>query len=219
MPADIAISNAKEAQQDDPSQSSEQQTDASNRILVEPNTVNEVIKFAAEEFELLADCCKQVNITPRTAKRLVNIYKILKIIWASPSRSEPAVEVKRVAIAFLALSSRYPEFMRRLFEIVETRFEEKADRLEAGQEVPFSVLALTEELRPKHFHQDLHIQAEWRRFSTDLRRSVFASKGGRPEEEESFRFDRETFHLALTFCFVGDLGYDPDDYHPINTLT
>ena len=30
---------------------------------------------------------------------------------------------------------------------------------------------------------------------------------------DSFSLDRETFRLALSFCFVGDIGYDHDDYH------
>ncbi len=31
--------------------------------------------------------------------------------------------------------------------------------------------------------------------------------------KDDFTLDRETFNLALSFCFVGDIGYDPDDYH------
>jgi hypothetical protein len=28
---------------------------------------------------------------------------------------------------------------------------------------------------------------------------------------QEFVFDKRTFNLAVSFCFVGDLGYDPDD--------
>jgi hypothetical protein len=34
-----------------------------------------------------------------------------------------------------------------------------------------------------------------------------------PDPDVCLAIDRRTFELILSFCFVGDLGYDPDDYH------
>jgi hypothetical protein len=41
-------------------------------------TIAQTIEFKEEEFKLLVNCCK-LDITPRTANRLINIYKILHI--------------------------------------------------------------------------------------------------------------------------------------------
>ncbi len=162
-------------------------------------TIAEVTVLDQAEFELLVTCCNYVDITPRTAKRLINIYKILKAIWAK--RGEPDAESKRVVMVFLALSGRYPDFMRDLFGELDTCFEETA--IEArDQSLTVNWQDISPSLKPAPGTVDPHVLREWRRFESDLKNTL----GFR------FRVDRATFYLTLSFCFVGDIGYDPADF-------
>ena len=80
---------------------------------------------------------------------------------------------------------------------------------------------------PTHDH---HYQREWRKFTHDIvqmlkplqakdldnqvnESSVPSAEIPSETSGDSLSIDRETFYLALSFCFVGDIGYDPDDYH------
>jgi predicted KAP-like P-loop ATPase len=187
-------------------------------------TIAEVTEFEDWEFQLLVACCKHVDITPRTAKRLINIYKILKIVWEkrpTPERQSPQ-ERERVTISMLALSGRYPDFMRNFFEELATQFEEEADPTDKNPQLQVSAYSIAQKLFPQVSKRDYHAQREWRRFTSDLKRTLLSlsrehSKLSLEELKnkglDNFSIDYETFHLALSFCFVGDLGYDPDDYH------
>jgi hypothetical protein len=185
-------------------------------------TVSDVIGLADTEFDILVDCCKQVDITPRTAKRLINIYKILQIIWDTRSKDKqrpqpiPAIDAKRTVIAFLALSGRYPEFMRNLFEEIDVGLESNAR--DPNQTDPYNpriatpLKQLLGAIEPQRKAGDPYLRREWQRFTTDITRMVQDPKQA-PDPDVCLDLDRRTFELILSFCFVGDLGYDPDDYH------
>jgi WD40 repeat protein len=185
-------------------------------------TVSDVIGLADTEFDILVDCCKQVDITPRTAKRLINIYKILQIIWDTRSKDKqrpqpiPAIDAKRTVIAFLALSGRYPEFMRNLFEEIDVGLESNAR--DPSQADPYNshiatpLKQLLGAIEPQRKAGDPYLRREWQRFTTDITRMLQDPKQT-PDPDVCLAIDRRTFELILSFCFVGDLGYDPDDYH------
>lgn len=72
-----------------------------------------VQKFSRDELNLLNECCKAVEISPRSAKRLVNVFKLMKIIWHHRgAHSEPDINVKRAMMLFLVLAARQPVVMR-----------------------------------------------------------------------------------------------------------
>ena len=169
-------------------------------------TIAQTIEFEESEFQLLVNCCKHVDITPRTAKRLINIYKILQIIWSTRSQKgakAPTDLDKRIAMSFLALSGRYPEYMRNLFEEIDVLFEEKnCDPLEIELE------ELLKLINPKATEGDRYAHREWRKFTNDIKRMLEPENKPKPTK---LAIDREVFDLMLSFCFVGDIGYDPDD--------
>jgi predicted KAP-like P-loop ATPase len=170
------------------------------------DAIAEVTEFQEWELELLVDCCKHLDITPRTAKRLINIYKILKAIWDKRFKSpNPPPDRVRITIALLALSGRYPDFMRSLFEELATKFEEETDLSKKNPVLSVSLDNLTQDLQLQISSRDYHARREWRRFIGDLKRTLGSLY-------EGFTIYFETFQLVLSFCFVGDLGYDPDDY-------
>jgi WD40 repeat protein/predicted KAP-like P-loop ATPase len=197
------------------------------------DTISEVLKFSRSEFELLTNCCKNVDLSPRTAKRLINIYKTLKIVWSqypSEGLTEPEVETKHAVIAFLVLSGRYPDHVRTLFEEIDIQFEELVNPGNDNPTLTWQLSDLLHTLQQQEFDHDQHYSREWRRFTRDLIQIV---KSFRAEDSSSqsqnvlthdpgtfsemlddcLSLDRQTFNLALSFCFVGDIGYDPDDYY------
>ena len=197
-------------------------------------TVASVTKFDADEFQILVDCCKHVDITPRTAKRLINIYKILQIIWSkqeqqTPNKVAPDKPRKRVVLSFLTLSGRYPSFMRSLFAEIDTQLEEKAfeESSFSGSDNPVLTIDLDNLLTAIHNEfpkTDAHARREWRRFDKDIRRMLFMSSNAQSKQSNHSQkslpkksdgqptLDRQTFELILSFCFIGDIGYDPDDH-------
>jgi WD40 repeat protein len=165
-------------------------------------------RFTAEEFQWIKECCQHVDLTPRTAKRLINICKIIRIIWTPTEndrkndttwRTEPTPECKKTLIAFLALAGRYPKEMRKLLEEIYLEFEEtETDTVIIEKEHWLN------RLQNLDIFMDRHNQREWKRFKNDFRKM--------PPEKE-FVFEKRTFNLVTSFCFVGDIGYDPDDNH------
>ncbi|MCP4334706.1 MAG: hypothetical protein GY785_18790 [Gammaproteobacteria bacterium] len=69
--------------------------------------------FSRDELDTLHRCCIAAEASPRSAKRLVNVFKLMKIIWfhRGPYR-EPDLETKKAMITLMALSARQPVVMR-----------------------------------------------------------------------------------------------------------
>ena len=171
-------------------------------------TIAQTIEFEESEFQLLVNCCKHVDITPRTAKRLINIYKILQIIWSTRSQKgakSPTDTDKRIVMSFLALSGRYPTYMRNLFEEIDVLFEETI-----SDESPLEIYLedLLEPIKPKATESDRYALREWRKFINDIKRMLEHDE----DQPTKLKIYREIFDLMLSFCFVGDIGYDPDDF-------
>ncbi|WP_212663508.1 P-loop NTPase fold protein [Acaryochloris marina] len=192
------------------------------------STIATVDAFDEEELKLLVDCCKYVDITPRTGKRLINIYKILQIIWKKRHKEKdhdlPSDQTKRIVMSFLALSGRYPDFMRNLFDEIDMLLEKETFASTNGEilinpSIHLSLSETLETLAPtsdSKNSQDFHTKREWDRFTSDIKRMVADSYT--TTADPVLTLDRRTFSLMLSFCFVGDLGYDPDD-HPVNVPT
>jgi predicted KAP-like P-loop ATPase len=196
------------------------------------DTITEVIKFSRSESELLESSCKHVDLSPRTAKRLINTYKIIKIIWSqypSLGLSEPEVQIKQVTITLLVLSGRYPDYIGYLFEELGTQFEELGHSDNDNPTLTLKLTELLSILQQQVSTHDHHNKREWRRFTHDVIKMVkpFRVEGASAQSQkviiqeldtmserldDSLSIDRETFNLVLSFCFVGDIGYDPDDY-------
>jgi len=159
-------------------------------------------RFTAEEFQWIKECCQHVDLTPRTAKRLINICKIIKIIWTPTANDttwkvEPSPECKQTLIAFLALAGRYPKEMRKLLEEIYLEFEETDKNTVIIEKDKW-----LNRLQNLDVFMDRHNQREWKKFKINFMKM--------PPQTE-FVFEKRTFNLATSFCFVGDIGYDPDD--------
>ncbi|MDZ8054714.1 MAG: P-loop NTPase fold protein [Aulosira sp. ZfuVER01] len=159
----------------------------------------QVIEFTKEEFDTVHECCQHIDLSPRTLKRLINVYKLFKIIWFRSSRLEDIQEdetIRKVIVSFLALSGRYPCLMRSVFEDLEMYFEESRD-LERN---------LLEFFPQKpSVNSDGYLYREWKRLSHDVKMLGL-------NDITLQQLGEDTFNMVRAFCFVGDIGYDPDDF-------
>ncbi|RCJ27120.1 hypothetical protein A6770_02885 [Nostoc minutum NIES-26] len=159
----------------------------------------QVIKFTQEEFNTVLECCRHVDLSPRTLKRLINVYKLFKIVWFRSSKLQDMQEKetsRKAIVSFLALSGRYPSLMRSVFEDLEMHFEE-------SRGLHRSLL----EFFPRKIasKSDSYLNREWNRLRHDVEKLEL---GNLTLQELS----EDTFNMVRSFCFVGDIGYDPDDF-------
>ena len=183
-------------------------------------------EFSREEFNLMLDCCKQVDLSPRTLKRLTNIYKLFKIVCRSRG-TKTSPPVQQAILALLALSGRYPNLMRGIFAAIQTCYEEQRDAtkaqhldatkanrrgLSAAQSLAHPSPHLDTPLRDlfKHYQlpdSDQYLQLEFDRLQHDALQTEIL-----PRDFTLKDLSHEIFNLIRSFSFVGDIGDDPDDY-------
>lgn len=189
----------------------------------------DTLKFTQTEFDALLECCQQVELSPRMIKRLVNIYKIFKIseFHASKLGSKTDAQVKAI-LSVLALSARYPDFTREMFEKLEMEFEQFEmfkQSLKRSKQLAENNPTLQEVTKQKEKElacrerklketkivfldlsletDDGYLQGEYRKFNIDAKALL--------EDVTLAEFDREIFNLVRSFCFFGDIGYSPED--------
>src|SRR5882762_891739 len=156
-----------------------------------------VLEFSPEEYDIVRDCCALVELSPRSVKRVVNVYKLLKIVWYRGARYvEPGWDVKRAVVTLLALAARHPEPMRDLLD-------ELSHATATGERASLSAW-----LRR---HCQTHVKNErqsvrWMELALSLQRQdraldgVTVSKLGAP-----------SCNLVRSFSFLGDIGAEPDE--------
>lgn len=189
----------------------------------------EVVKFGREELLDLTLCCKQVNLTPRSIKRLINVLKLVKIFWFRDQRRDPDREVRQTVIALLALAAAYPEIMREAFVELDTRLR-GPDK--GGEDT------IAQFLKTFPLADALHSVYAWQleRFRADVEalESVSLDAGTRDQFDlDSDQLDLKfctitlarltdsTFNLVRSFSFVGDPSYaiDSKEWQPPETQT
>jgi hypothetical protein len=105
-----------------------------------------------------------------------------------------------------------------LFEEINILFDEKSYEMVDGKtsnnpEISDPLDKIVERIM-KQFNssdqRDFHAQREWKRFIFDIE-CMLKDTNQSSDHPVILKLDRRTFSLMLSFCFVGDLGYDPDD--------
>jgi len=154
-----------------------------------------VLRFSPAEVALIERCGGELGLTPRAGKRLVNVYKLLKIVWhREPERRPRDAENEQAIVALVALSCAHPTVMREVFSFVETPEFHRPGML---------VVDVPAALGPACARSPYHEQ-QWVRASAAARRIL-------PPGLALAELDRRSFLLAQAFSFVGDAGFDPGD--------
>ena len=182
-------------------------------------------EFSRQEFNLLLECCKQVDLSPRTLKRLTNVYKLFKIVCRTRG-TKTTPQVQQAILALLALSGRYPNLMRGIFEDIQTCYEEQrnaanAQRLDQAKAkrrgIPVDQLErpslhLETPLRDFFEHYQLSDSDRYLQLELDKLQHDALQTNILPTTLTLNDLSHEIFNLIRSFSFVGEIGEDPDDY-------
>ena len=170
----------------------------------------EVVRFQRADYDDLAACCRQVNLTPRSVKRLVNVLKLVKIFWFRREGRDQSRAVKQAAVGLLSLSAAYPEIMREVFVRLETGFRDPntIDKPDIGSYLLTFIPAV---LGPE---TDGDGAAGWQlgRFRADVAglRKVVVDQEAPPMDFLGIALTElslATFNMVRSFSFVGDFSY------------
>ncbi len=97
------------------------------QVMYTVQVVTEALTFSEPELMLLADGCLAAKVSPRCVKRLVNVFKVLKLIWSRQDylakKTGPSQPVRDAAVWMLAMSASTSKslrnFMREVFIWIE----------------------------------------------------------------------------------------------------
>ncbi|MEM9217057.1 MAG: P-loop NTPase fold protein [Cyanobacteria bacterium P01_F01_bin.150] len=166
-------------------------------------------EFSRQEFAMLLECCKQTDLSPRTLKRLTNVYKLFKIVCRTRGTHLDQTQQQAI-LALLALSGRYPNLMRHIFDSIEACYEEQREA-EQGQR-PYPSLHLESRLREFFEHyklekSDRHLKLEYDKLNHDaLQTSIL------PNDLTLKTMTHEIFNLIRSFSFVGEVSTTSTDF-------
>lgn len=169
----------------------------------------QAIKFSKAEFDIVLKCCKYIDLSPRCLKRLVNVYKLIKIIWFRSNQqiqAEQNQDLITVVVSFLAMSGRYPDIMRSVFDELKIHIEELETQKEQKVNTTFRdfFTKYLDNYLPSY--QDNYLRQEYKRFRDDVNTLLI------PVNLMLDQSVLETFNIMRSFCFIGDIGYDPRDF-------
>lgn len=157
----------------------------------------EILEFKREEHQIINVCCSAVEVSPRAMKRLVNVFKLMKIIWYRQGLEDgPDDAVKQTMLALLALAARFPDVTRELLRHMEGVFRQRGDFWE--EPLTASLAARCEQAARTAIYPP-----DWHSVQTALLDSrLFTQNLTYRDLQES------NFNLISSFSFVGET--DPE---------
>jgi predicted KAP-like P-loop ATPase len=162
-------------------------------------------EVSRDEFNLLLDCCRYVDLSPRTIKRLTNVYKVFKVVCRTRG-TKPSRKVQQAIIALLVLSGRHTNLMREVFADMEAHYEGKGS---GEQETIWKLI--------NNFYEsncsligDSYSQREFDRFKQDALTTQLI-----PRDLTLALLTYDLFNLVRSFSFVGDVGYAAEDFRSV----
>jgi hypothetical protein len=153
----------------------------------------QVQQFDEKELSLMTACCNAASVSPRTGRRLVNVFKLMKIIWYHRGlHREPTHAVKGVMLFLLALSSAQPVIMRQVLHFLEEHYR-KGDPTQNFVEVLLACLKRAELI-------------EGRRQTHQLLKELIEKQGKMSKDMTLEMIDLDNIRLVKSFSFVGEVN-------------
>ncbi len=168
-----------------------------------------VIQFKKKDLVDLTACCQQISLSPRSIKRLVNVFKLMKIFWFRARKGATLADrdemrpVKQAAMSLLALSSAYPEVMREVFVYLEGLYRR-------GQEQTLLFTALNNIKLPAGSARELAWQLQKYKIDIDRLKTMPGDKPDGLAQLTLRDFKLSNFNIVRSFSFVGDPVYWTD---------
>jgi hypothetical protein len=169
-----------------------------------------VIQFKQEDLEDLAVCCQKIMLTPRSIKRLVNVFKLMKIFWFRADKDAGIAErdrpraVKQAAMSLLALSSAYPEVMREVFVHLDVLYRQ-------GQEKTELFTAPNNIKLPPGSANELSWQLQKYKADVSALKAIVGNGQDKFGQLVLQDLKLSTFNIVRSFSFVGDPVYWTED--------
>lgn len=140
-------------------------TDADSEVQI----ILEEILFDGDELELLSNACFVSSVTPRSAKRLANIFKIMKITWEHRKRKneDPSITAKNACILLLALSASNSVQVRKW--VYEVLTEAKKQKSWDWKELDSKLENLSMSKSCKDFVESNLSRLDWEELALELR--------------------------------------------------
>ncbi|UCG87942.1 MAG: hypothetical protein JSW71_05195, partial [Gemmatimonadota bacterium] len=152
-----------------------------------------ILHFNRADYETINLCCGSVEVNPRAMKRLVNIFKLLKIIWFRQGLDGgPEPPVKQTMLALLALAARFPDVTRQLLRHMEGLYRPQSDSLK--QSLPASLAARCEQGAETAIYPP-----DW-----ESVRLAFLDPKLFPQDLTFHSLQESNFNLISSFSFVGE---------------
>jgi len=153
----------------------------------------ETLHFSEQEYKTITTCCSEFDVSPRTMKRLVNVFKLLKIIWYRDKLGNgPAEDIKRTMLAMLVIAAKYPEPMRELLHLLERQYvsvEKIADK---------SVVEFLKEVCDNKTEKAV-VPQMWYEVKEAISNDKLVA-----QELTFAEFHEQHLHLVSSFSFVGE---------------
>jgi predicted KAP-like P-loop ATPase len=154
-------------------------------------------EFSPEEFNLLIACCQESELSPRSLKRLTNVYKLYKVLSRTRGQ-KPTPKDQKTILTLLAFSSRYPELMRDILQNIGSIFDQ-SQNADNEKETLFNVFKTYLENTTKN-SQNSYLAEDVKQLAYDVQKLV--------DEKLELNEIRSIFDFVRTFSFVGDIGVD-----------
>jgi hypothetical protein len=150
-------------------------------------------EFSPEEFNLLVACCQETELSPRSLKRLTNVYKLYKVLSRTRGQT-PTPKEQKTILTLLAFSGRYPDLMRDVLQEIGTHYEQGQEEAETKKLADIFNASLDK------FEEDTHLGQDAKQLRDDVDKLV--------TKDLQLSEIRGIFDFVRTFSFVGDIGVD-----------
>eukprot|EP00984_Skeletonema_dohrnii_P009097 scaffold3440_cov204-Skeletonema_dohrnii-CCMP3373.AAC.1 len=174
----------------------------------------EELDFTWEELEMLEDACVLSRVSPRAGKRLVNVFKLMKIIWyrrdqdQTPDVDTPfELRMKEACVLILALCASNSKRVRLEMCKVLTKVEQTRSMPGCDNLKDFIEQTLTERRTEHQVKDNLLTMIHDEKCSMILEKAVWG------EDEEKWNLTRKDLRLLRSFSFVGEYSEPVDGIH------
>ena len=157
-------------------------------------------EFSPQEFDILVKCCQEVDLSPRSLKRLTNVYKLFKVLCRTRGHKSSPREQQAI-ISLLAFSGRYPELMRDILHDIESGYEESSDNQDKKK--LWSIFNKYFENEQEKDQAHYYVKKELKKLKHDAKKLI--------PQDLKLEEIKDIFTFVRRFSFVGDIGYDADN--------
>jgi hypothetical protein len=183
---------------------------------INSKTIIVLVLFAGIEVTMLAQACVVAQVSPRCAKQLVNVYKVLKLIWNRQDeismmgrRVRRDQRVRDAGVWMLAMSASTSQPLRSFMREVFLWIEQNRSTNELSLYALLNSLPSHSSDDKKHFDKDIIYARCMQSFREILARVSWPEEGPEegPEagpEEGQWTKVRSHLHLIRCLSFVGE---------------